>query len=129
MARSNSARFRLSLAAVLFGLCALCMTSGASASVVDRCVVVRHADQVAFSANPLVTAHLVTAHLVTAHLGHMSQLHMVRALSRASAPAPLFKAACIVSPDLAEAILVRENVLALGGAPRAPGPSRAPPTA
>jgi hypothetical protein len=124
MTRRNSTRFRLSLAAVFFGLYALCMTSGARASVVDRCVAVRHADQVRFSSNPLVTAHLVTA-----HVGHMSHLHMVRALSRASAPAPLFKAACIVSPDLAEAILVRENVLALGGAPRAPGPSRAPPTA
>jgi hypothetical protein len=119
MARRNCTPFRLSLAAVLFGLLALCMTSGAHASVVERSVVVTHADPVALSANPLVSAHL----------RQVSHQRIIRALPRVSAPAPLFKAVCIVSPDLAETILVRENVLALGGAPRAPGPSRAPPSA
>jgi hypothetical protein len=118
MARRNSAYFRLSLLAVLFGLYALCATSGAHASVVERCVV-RHADPVAIGANPLASAHL----------RQVSHQRVVRALPRTSAPASLFKAACVVPPDLAETLLVRENVLALGGAPRAPGPSRAPPTA
>jgi hypothetical protein len=119
MARRNSTPFRLSLAAVLFGLYALCMTSGAHASVVERYVVVRHPDPVAFTANPLATAHL----------RQVSHHRIVRALPRASSPPSLFKTTCVVPPDLAETILVRENVLALGGAPRAPGPSRAPPTA
>jgi hypothetical protein len=117
MARRNSASFRLSLVAVLFGLSALCMTSGARASEVGRCVVVRQADPIAFSANPLAAAHL----------RHVSHQRAVRALPRASAPPSLLKAACVVPPDFAEALLVRENVLALGGAARAPGPSRAPP--
>lgn len=119
MDRRNSARFRLSFAAVFFGLAALCMSGGARASEVERCVVVRHADPVAFSVNPLAAAHL----------RHMSHERAVRALPRASSPTSLFKAACLVPPDSAETLLVRENVLALGGAPRAPGPSRAPPTA
>jgi hypothetical protein len=119
MARRTSTHSRLSLAAVLFGLYALCMTSGAHASGVERYVVVRHADQVVFTANPLATAHL----------RQVSHLRMVRTLPRASAPVALFKAACLVSPGFAETRLVRENVLGLGGASRASGPSRAPPTA
>jgi len=119
MARRRSAFFRLSLAAVLFGLYGLCMTSGAHASVVERCVVVRHADPVTFSASPSVTAHL----------RHVSHLRIIRALSRASTPTSLFKTTGVVPPDSAETILVSENVLALGDASRVPSPSRAPPTA
>jgi hypothetical protein len=119
MARRNSTSLRLSLAAVLFGLYAPCMTSGAWASVVERGVVVTQADPVAFTANPLAPAHL----------RHVSHQRIIRALPRASAPTSLFKTACIVPPRFAETMLVPENALALGGAPRAPGPSRAPPAA
>ena len=119
MARRSSSFFRLSLVAVLFGLYGLSMTSMAHASVVEQCVVVRQADPVAFSASPLVTAHL----------RQVSHQRDIRALPRASAPASLFKTACFVPPDSAETILVSENVLALGDASRVPSPSRAPPTA
>ena len=119
MVRRPSASFRLSLVAVLFGLYALSMTGGARASEVERCVV-RHTDPVAFDTNPLAAAHL----------RQLSHQRTVRALpQRVSAPTSLLNAACIVPPDFAETLLVPENVLALGGAPRAPGPSRAPPTA
>jgi hypothetical protein len=119
MARRNSATFRLSLVAVLFGLYALCMTNGARASDVERGVVVRHADPVVLGANPLASAHL----------RHVSHQRIIRALPRSSAPTSLFKTACVVPPNFAETILVPENVLALGSVPRAPGPCRAPPTA
>jgi hypothetical protein len=117
MVRRNSASFRLSLIAVFFGLCALCMASGTRASEVKRCVIVQTADSAVFGASPLASGHL----------GQVSHHRAVRALPRTSAPASLFKAACVVKPDFAESLLARENVLALGGAPRAPGPSRAPP--
>jgi len=119
MVRRNSASFRLSLIAVFFGLCALYMAGGTRASEVKRCVIVRNADPAVFSASPLALGHL---RLVSHH-------HLVRALPRTSAPASLFKTACVIKPDFAESLLARENVLALGGAPRAPGPSRAPPAA
>lgn len=119
MVRRSFASFRLSLVAVLCGLCALCVTSATRASEVQRGVVVRHAD-------PVV---LDTSAVASRHLRQVSHHRMVRALPRTSAPASLFKTACIVTPDFAENLLARENVLALGGAHRAPGPSRAPPAA
>jgi hypothetical protein len=119
MVRRNSAFSRLSLVAVLFGLYALCMTSGTPASEVKRGVIVQTTDPAVFGASPLTSAHL----------RHVSPHRLVRPLPRTSAPASLFKAACVVKPDFAERLLARENVLALGGAPRAPGPSRAPPAA
>jgi hypothetical protein len=119
MVRQNSVSFRLSLVAVLCGLYALCMTSGTRASEVKRCVIVQTADPAVFGASPLASGHL----------GQVSHHRTVRALARPSAPASLFKAACVVKPDFAESLLAQENVLALGGAPRAPGQSRAPPAA
>jgi hypothetical protein len=119
MARRSSVSFRLSLVAVVFGLYALCMTNGARASEVEWGVVVRHADAVVLGANPMASAHL----------RHVSHQRIIRALPRASAPSSLFKTACVVPPNLAETVLVPENVLALGGVPRAPGPCRAPPAA
>jgi len=118
MARRNSTSLRLSLVAVLFGLYALCGTSGTRANMVERCVV-RHAGPAAFDTNPLAPAHL----------RQVSHQRTVQALPRVSSPTSLLKAACVVPPDSTETVLARENVLALGGAPRAPGPSRAPPTA
>jgi hypothetical protein len=119
MVHRNSAALRLSLIAVLCGLYALCTTMGTRAREVERCVILRHADPIAFG----------TSAPATGHLRQVSHHRIVRALLRASAPTSLFKAACIITPDLAESLLARENVLALGGAPRAPGPSRAPPAA
>ncbi|HEX4582246.1 MAG TPA: hypothetical protein VH139_09305 [Acidobacteriaceae bacterium] len=95
------------------------MTSGTRAHEVARRVVVRHADPLGFS----------TSAVASGHLQQVSNHRMIRALLRTSAPAALFKTACVVTPDFAESLLARENVLALGGAPRAPGPSRAPPAA
>jgi hypothetical protein len=119
MVRRNSAAFRLSLIAVLCGLYALCATSGTRASEAERCVVVRHADPVRSG----------TSAMASGHLRQVSQHRVVRALPRTSAPASLFKTTCIVTPDSAKSLLARENVLAFGGAARAPGPSRAPPAA
>lgn len=119
MVRPNSVSFRLSIAAVVFGLYALCMMGGPRAHEVERDVVVRHADRVISGTSPLEYGHL----------RHVAHHPAVRALSRASSPTSLFKAACIVTPDFAGALLARENVLALGGAPRASGPTRAPPAA
>jgi hypothetical protein len=119
MVRRNSASLRLLLIAVLCGLGALCMTSGTRAHEVAHCVVVRHAHPLGFG----------TSAVASGHLRQVSHHRMVRALLRTSAPASLFKTACVVTPDFAEGLLARENVLALGGAPRAPGPSRAPPAA
>ncbi len=123
MARRHSAAFRLSLVAVLCGVCALCMPSGTHAREVARGVLVRHVmrhvDLLGFG----------TTDISSGHLRQVSHGRLVRALPRSSAPASLFKKTCIVTPDFAESLLARENVLALGGAPRAPGPSRAPPAA
>jgi hypothetical protein len=119
MVRRNSVSFRLALIAVLCGLCALSMTSGTRASEVKRWVIVQNADPVVFRATPLTPGYL----------RQVSHHRLVRALPRASAPASLFKAACVVTPDSAGSLLARENVLALGGAARAPRRSRAPPAA
>ena len=119
MLRRNPVTFRLSLIAVLFGLHALCMTGGTRASAVERCAAVRHADSAAFGVNPWPAGHL----------RRVSHLRMVRAVPRASAPTPLFQAVSVITPDVVEAALAKENLLALGSAPRASGPSRAPPTA
>ncbi len=117
MVRRNSVTFRLSLFAVLFGLYALCMTGGTRASAAEQCAAVRHADPGAFDTNPATAGHL----------RRVSHLRMVRAVPRASAPTSLFQAVSVITPDVVEASPAKENVLALGGAPRAPGPSRAPP--
>lgn len=117
MARRNSVTFRLSLVAVLFGLYGLCMTGGTRASAAEQCAAVRHTDSAAFGVNPWPAGHL----------RRVSHLRMVRAIPRASAPTSLFQAVSVITPDVVEAALAKENVLALGGAPRAPGPSRAPP--
>ena len=118
MARRNSATFRLSFVAVLFGLYALCMTGGGTrASAAEPCAAVRHTDSAAFGVNPLPAGDL----------RRVSHLRMVRAVPRASAPTSLFQAVSVTTPDVVEAALAKENVLALGGVPRAPGPSRAPP--
>lgn len=119
MVRRNSTFFRLSLVAVLFGLYALSMTSWIHASEAERCAVITHTDPAAFDANPLESGHL----------RQVSHHRTARALLRTSALASLFKSACIVTPDFSEARLARENVLALGDAPHAPGSGRAPPAA
>ena len=119
MARRNSVTFRLSLVAVLFGLYALCMTGGTRASTAEPCAVVRYTDSAAFGVNPWPAGDL----------RRVSHLRMVRAVPRASAPTSLFQTVSVITPDVVSAALAKENVLAFGGAPRAPGPSRAPPVA
>ena len=109
--------FRLSLAAVFIGLYALGMTSVTGASEVEQHVVAQQADPVVFGANS------------SAYLRHVSHPQMVRALTRTPASTFLFETTYVAAPDFAQAVLARENVLSLGGVPRAPGPSRAPPTA
>jgi hypothetical protein len=49
--------------------------------------------------------------------------------SHAFTPATFSKAGWIFAPTFAATLLARENLLALGGAPRAPGLGRAPPAA
>lgn len=119
MARRNCVTFRLSLVAVLFGLYALCMTGGTRASAAEQCGTVRHANPAVVGMYPWPAGHLQ----------RVSHLRMVRAVPRASAPTSLFQSVSCITPDVVETALAKENVLALGGAPRAPGPSRAPPAA
>jgi hypothetical protein len=119
MARRNSASFRLSFVAVLFGLYALCMTGGTRASAAEQCAIARHADPVSFVTNPETAAQLRC----------VSHLRVVRAVPRASAPTSLFQAVSVITPGFVEATPTRENALALGGTRRTPGPSRAPPAA
>ena len=122
MSRRNPALFRLSLA-VLFGLYALCMAGGTptSAAVQSAVVrrIVRHKEPASFASNSWTAGQLRC----------VSQLRMVRAVPRASASTYLFQTVSVITPDLVGATLARENALALGGAPRAPGPTRGPPAA
>jgi hypothetical protein len=69
------------------------------------------------------------ANLTFGHLQHVSHGAVLHAFRRGPTSASLLSAACKAAPNFAESLLARENVLALGGAPRAPGPSRAPPAA
>ena len=118
MSRRNPALFRLSLA-VLFGLYALCMAGGTPTSAAEQSAVVRHENAASFATNSWAAGQLRC----------VSQLRMVRAVPRASASTYLFQTVSVITPDLVGATLARENALALGGAPRAPGRSRAPPAA
>jgi hypothetical protein len=119
MARRNSVAFRLSLVAVFFGLYALCPTGGMRTSAVAQSVAVGHVDPAAFDTNSWTAGYLQ----------RVSHLHMMRAVPRASTSSSLFQAVSVITPDVVETALARENILALGGTRRATGPSRAPPTA
>jgi hypothetical protein len=136
MVRRSASSFRLVLVAVLFGLNALCMMSAAHGREI-----VRRAG-VGFAAPPSIRVSALSrekslqrgplffdAHLTFGQLQHVSHGAVLHALRRGPASASLLSAACKVAPNFAESRLARENVLALGGAPRAPGPSRAPPAA
>jgi hypothetical protein len=137
MVRRSAPSFRLGLVAVLFGLNALCMMSAAQ----DR-EIVRHTGVDFAEAPPSIRVSALSrekslqhgplffdADLTFGHLQHVSHGAVLHAFRRALASPSLLSAAGKVAPSFAESRLARENVLALGGAPRAPGPSRAPPAA
>ena len=137
MVRRSTSSFRLVLVAALFGLNALCMMSAAHGREIVRRAGVGFAE-----APPSIRASLLSrekslqhgplsfdANLTFGNLQHVSHGAVLHALRRGPASASLLNAACGAAPNFAESRLARENVLALGGAPRAPGPSRAPPAA
>ena len=137
MVRRSTSSFRLVLVAVLFGLNALCMMSPAHGREIVRRAGVGFAEaphsiraslllrEKSLQHGPL----FFDANLTFGNLQHVSHGAMLHAFRRGPALTFLLSAACKVAPNFAESRLARENVLALGGAPRAPGPSRAPPTA
>src|SRR4051812_35157014 len=146
MLRRSSASFGFVLAAVLSGLSALCLMGAAQAHGLvhgpPRQAAVTRADlPAAILRSPsslrgelLLAAGLdpfvfSTEPLPPAHLRHVSPRRITHALLRLSAPASLFRAVCASTPEFDETLLARENVLPLGGAPRAPGLGRAPPAA
>ena len=135
MVRRSASSFRLVLVAVLFGLNALCMMSASEGREIVRRAGVGVAEappsirvsprEKSLQRGPL----FFDANLTFGRLQHLSHGAVLHAFRRGPASASLLSAACKVAPNFAESRLARENVLALGGAPRAPGPSRAPPAA
>jgi hypothetical protein len=142
MVSRSSAFFRVVLVAVLSGLNALCLMGAAQThSSARRAAVARvdlpaailrsrssSTDALLFAAGPDPFV-FSTEPLPSGHLLHVSPPRVMHALPRVSAPASLFRAVCATTPEFNETLLARENVLALGGAPRAPGLGRAPPAA
>lgn len=137
MVRRSASSFRLVLVAVLFGLNALCMMSAAHGREIVRRAGVGFAEappsiRVSPSSRAKSLQHVplfFDANLTFGHLQHVSHGALLHAIRRGPASASLLSAACKAAPSFAESLLARENVLALGGVPRAPGPSRAPPAA
>jgi hypothetical protein len=135
MVRRSAPSFRLVLVAVLFGLNALCMMSAAHGRETVRRAEVGFAEappsiRVSASSREKSLQHgplFFDANLTFGNLQHVSHATVLHAFRRGPASASLLSAACKVAPNFAERRVARENVLALGGAPRAPGPSRAPP--
>lgn len=137
MVRRSASSFRLVLVAVLFGLNALCLMSAAHGREI-----VRHAGVGSAEPPPYIRVSalspekslqrgplLFDAELTFRNLQHVSHGAVLHAFRRGPASASLLSTACKLAPNFAESQLARENVLALGGAPRAPNPSRAPPAA
>jgi hypothetical protein len=129
MSRRSFASFRLWLVAVLFGLSALLTTGAAhpreSAGSADVSSAHSAQDATATQETAASSAEL----FAPSHLRGVSHPRLVHALLRTSAPATLFRASCLIAPSFAKRLTARENVTALSGAPRTPGPSRAPPVA
>lgn len=143
MASRISASFRLVLVAVLCGLNATWMVNAPRGREVTRRASVgvsemtpvnprsrsSREDAVAGDAG-FHQVLLVRANSFAAdQLQHVSHLHPLRVASRTSTPTTFSKAGWIFAPTFTATLLARENVLALGGAPRAPGLGRAPPAA
>jgi hypothetical protein len=142
MVRRSSAFFRFVLVAVLSGLNALCLMCAAQThGSAGRAAVTRadlpaailrnrssSRDELLFAAGPDPFV-LSTEPLPSGHVLHVSPPRIMHARPRVSAPASLFRVVCAATPEFDETLLALENVLALGGAPRAPGLGRAPPAA
>jgi hypothetical protein len=145
MVRRSSAFFRFVLVAVLSGLNALCLMGAAQTHGSARRAAVARADlpaailrsrsssssstdELLFAAGPDPFV-FSTEPLPSGHVLQVSPPRIMHALPRVSAPASLFQTVCAATPEFDETLLARENVLALGGAPRAPGLGRAPPAA
>jgi hypothetical protein len=141
----SSSSLRL-LVAVLFGLNALCLTRAAhgreevrqaSLSFRAPAASASHSSQniqagwvPTLDLNPVVVgARPYVSDAAAGHLRHAPGSQMARLLRHASAPGPLFREARVAIANIAETLPVRESMLPLGDAPRAPGPSRAPPAA
>lgn len=139
-----SASFRLVLVAVLCGLNATCMVSAtprgreitwrARADVSEMTPVSPRSrssreDTVAGDARVHQVSFVHANSFAPDHLQHVSHLQPRRVASRTSAPTTFSKADWIIAPTFSATLVARENVLALGGTPRAPGLGRAPPPA
>jgi hypothetical protein len=137
MVRRSASSFQLVLVAVLFGLNALCMMSAAHGREIVRRAGVGFAEglpsvRMSPSSREKSLQHgplFFDANPTLSRLQHVSHGAVLHAFRRGSASTFCLSAACTVAPNFAESGLARENVLALGGAPRAASPSRAPPAA
>ena len=144
MFRRSSSSFRL-LVAVLFGVNALCLASVAygreqvrqasqsfsarAASGSDSSQNYQAAWAPTWDLNPVVAGTRSYVFDAPGHLRHAPGSQMARLLRHASAPGPLFREARVAIANIVETLPVRESALPLGDAPRARGPSRAPPVA
>jgi hypothetical protein len=123
MSRRSTASVRPWLIATLFALGAL-VSAGVAANhafAAHHCLVHSGA-QAARLLDPVAVP--AKESMVPAHLRHASH-----ALPRTSLAATLLATASIVAPVFSGDAAVIEQVVALGDAPRASGPSRAPPAA
>lgn len=144
MFRRSSNSLRL-LAAVLFGLNALCLTSVAHGSEKARQLSLgfraptasgsdlpqnfQASGVAAFDLNPVVAGARSYVLNAAGHFRHAPGSQIARPLRHASAPGSLFSEPRVAIANIVETLPARERVLPLGDAPRAPGPSRAPPAA
>ena len=129
---------RLLIAAIFVGLNALCFLGVAHGRHVHRHTRVNYSHIPGHSSRSgsrdsssgLVATVDLPDHI---DLAITAQVHQVVVLSASSTPAPAAHppaSPMLVHPEEnIEPLLVRENVLALGSAPRAPGLGRAPPVA
>jgi hypothetical protein len=129
MYRRSSASYRLWLVAALFGLSALLPTGAAHVRESARPADVNSAHSAQDTAATQETVVSSAELFAPAHLRGVLHSRLVHALPRTSAPATLFRASGLIAPSFAKGLPARENVTALSGAPRTPGPSRAPPVA
>ena len=143
MFRRSSSSLRL-LVAVLFGLNALCLasvahgrqkvpqlslTSRAPASGSESLQYFRAASVPTWDLNAVAAGSGSYVFDALGHLRHAPGFQTARLLRHANAPEPLFREARVAIANIAETLPARESALPLGDAPRARGPSRAPPVA
>jgi hypothetical protein len=137
MNRQKTISYRLLLAGIVLGLNALCflgISHGrhvARHTGVDYSHIPAHASGRSSRGGRSGLIATVDWHLDHSVVDHIPQARLVKgAISGPATVAPAIRPAALVLPkpdDSVELLLVRENVVALGSAPRAPDRGRAPP--